>query len=152
MADRALGSANLIHHIALRVADVEAGKTWLTTMLGFRVERELQIMGLDFAWLSPGGAKTPVIELVGGPVESERQLPENILDILKLSGWHHLCLQVPNVEDYVSELRRREVKILIDVTAGAPGSGAKRIAFIADPWGNIYELFEPADDGDLKAS
>jgi len=23
-------------------------------------------MGLDFAWLSPGGAKTPVIELVGG--------------------------------------------------------------------------------------
>ena len=132
MADRALGSANLIHHIALRVADVEAGKTWLTTMLGFRVERELQIMGLDFAWLSPGGAKTPVIELVGGPVES--------------------ALQVPNVEDYVSELRRREVKILIDVTAGAPGSGAKRIAFIADPWGNIYELFEPADDGDLKAS
>ncbi|MEH2509107.1 hypothetical protein V1291_000461 [Nitrobacteraceae bacterium AZCC 1564] len=87
-------STSVIHHFALRVEDVEAGKKWLTTTLGLRVEREFQIAGNDFVFLSPGGAKAPVIELIGGPVESERQLPENIPDMMKLAGWHHICLQV----------------------------------------------------------
>ncbi len=72
------------------------GKKWLTTMLGFRVEREFQIPGHDFALpLSPGGAQGPrSSNSIGGPLESERQLPENIPDMMKLAGWHHICLQV----------------------------------------------------------
>ncbi|WP_424632069.1 VOC family protein [Bradyrhizobium sp. SYSU BS000235] len=142
MADQSPFAMSIIHHYALRVGDVEAGKTWLTTMLGLRVEREFQIAGNDFVFLSPGGARTPVIELVGGPVESERQLPDNLPDMMKLAGWHHLCLQVRNVERCISELRRRGVKILLDVTDGLPEIGVEKVAFIADPWGNIYELLQ----------
>jgi catechol 2,3-dioxygenase-like lactoylglutathione lyase family enzyme len=137
MADQSPFSTGIIHHPGLRVEDAEAGKRWLTTMLGFRVEREFQFAGHDFVWLSAGGAKSPVIELIGGPLENERQLPENIPDMLKLAGWQHICLQVRDVKECVSDLRRRGVKVLIDVVDGAPG-----IAFIADPWGNVYELLE----------
>jgi lactoylglutathione lyase/glyoxylase I family protein len=145
MADQSPFATSIIHHIALRVADVEAGKKWLTSMLGFRVEREFQIAGNDFVFLSPGGARAPVIELVGGPVENERQLPENIPDMMKLAGWHHVCLQVRNVERCISDLRRRGVKILIDAIDGPPSLGVEKVAFIADPWGNIYELLQVTD-------
>jgi catechol 2,3-dioxygenase-like lactoylglutathione lyase family enzyme len=145
MADQSPFSAGIIHHIALRVEDVEAGKKWLTTLLGFRVQREFQIAGNDFAFLSPDGAGTPVIELVGGPVEA-RQLPETIPDMMKLAGWHHLCLQVRNIEQCISNLRRRGVRIIIDVTDALPGIGVEKVAFIADPWGNIYELLQPVDE------
>jgi 2-alkyl-3-oxoalkanoate reductase len=41
MADQSPFSTSIIHHLGLRVEDAEAGKRWLTTTLGFRVEREL---------------------------------------------------------------------------------------------------------------
>jgi catechol 2,3-dioxygenase-like lactoylglutathione lyase family enzyme len=128
----------MIHHPGLRIEDAEAGKKWLTTMLGFRVEREFQFAGHDFVWLSAGGARSPVIELIGGPLEKERQPAETIPDMLKLAGWQHICLQVRDIEECVSDLKRRGVKVLVDVVD--PG-----IAFIADPWGNVYELIELAD-------
>jgi catechol 2,3-dioxygenase-like lactoylglutathione lyase family enzyme len=142
MADQSPFSTGIIHHYALRVGDVEASKKWLTTMLGFQVRREFQIGDRDFAFLSPDGAEAPVIELVGGPVD-ERQLPEDIPDMMKLAGWHHLCLQVRNVEQCVSELRRRGVKIIIEAMDGPPEIGVQKVAFISDPWGNIYELLQP---------
>ena len=73
-------------------------------------------------------------------MEDERQPPENISDVLKLAGRNHLCLQVGNVEGCIADLRRRGVRILLDVFDGASGL---KIAFIADPWGNVYELLEP---------
>jgi hypothetical protein len=107
---------------------------------GFRVEREFQFAGHDFVFLSAGSARSPVIELIGGSLEDERQPTDNISDVLKLAGRNHLCLQVGNVEGCIADLRRRGVRILLDVFDGASGL---KIAFIADPWGNVYELLEP---------
>ena len=112
MADQSPFSTSIIHHLGLRVQDAEAVKRWLTTMLGFSVESGFQFAGHDFVFLSAGGAKSPVIELIGGPLQNERQTPENTSDILKLEGWNYLCLQVRNVEECVADLRRRGVKIL----------------------------------------
>jgi catechol 2,3-dioxygenase-like lactoylglutathione lyase family enzyme len=115
MADQSPFSASIIHHLGLRVEHAEAGKRSLTTMLGFRVEREFQFAGHDFVVLSAGGAKSPVIEHIGGPLGNERQIPENIPDMLKLAGWKHICLQVCNIEECMAYLRRRGVRVLIDV-------------------------------------
>jgi hypothetical protein len=52
----------------------------------------------------------------------------------------------------MSELQRRDVKILIDVIAGAPGSGVEKGAFIADPWDNIFELLELARDSEDRVT
>jgi catechol 2,3-dioxygenase-like lactoylglutathione lyase family enzyme len=135
-------STSVVHHIALRVEDVEAAKNWLTSVLGFRLQGERLLGGNKVAFLIPGGAEAPVIDLIGGPVDL-RPLPDSIPDIFKLSGWHHLCLQVPNLEECMSDLRSRGVRILVDVMKGAPEIGVEKIAFIADPWGNVYELLQP---------
>jgi catechol 2,3-dioxygenase-like lactoylglutathione lyase family enzyme len=135
-----------IHHIALRVADAKASKSWFLTMLDFRVNREFSFGGMDFVWLCPAECTVPVVELIGGGVQTSPPLYENALESLKRPGFHHICLQVNDLEQVMSELRRRNVKILIDVMAGAPGSGVEKGAFIADPWENIFELLELARD------
>jgi catechol 2,3-dioxygenase-like lactoylglutathione lyase family enzyme len=143
MAEVSPFATSTIHHIGLRVADVKAAATWLTTMLGFRVAREFQTMGLDFIMLSPAGATSPVIELIGGqPMSSERYLSDDVQDVLKLPGLHHICLQVQDLDACMADFRRRDVRVLIDVSPAAPETGAEKIAFIADPWGNIYELLQ----------
>jgi catechol 2,3-dioxygenase-like lactoylglutathione lyase family enzyme len=139
MTDQSPFSTSIIHHPGLRIEDAEAGKRWLTTMLGFRVEHEFEFAGHDFVWLSAGGSKFPVVELIGGPLENERQPVENIAELLKIWGWQHVCLQVHDLEACMRHLRARGVTVLIDVIEGAPG-----IAFIVDPWGNVYELLEHA--------
>jgi catechol 2,3-dioxygenase-like lactoylglutathione lyase family enzyme len=143
-----LSAETRIHHVALRVADAAASKAWFMTMLNFRVDREFSFGDKDFVWLCPPETKTPVIELIGGGALALRPSYENALDSLGQPGFHHICLQVEDVEQAVSELRHRGVKILMDVFAGAPGIGVEKGAFIADPWGNIFELLQLAHDSE----
>jgi catechol 2,3-dioxygenase-like lactoylglutathione lyase family enzyme len=131
-----------IHHIALRVADANASKAWFLTTLDFRVNREFSFGGMDFIWLCPAESNIPVVEVIGGGLQASPPLYKNALESLKQPGFHHICLQVNDLEQVMSELRGRDVKILIDVMDGAPGSGVEKGAFIADPWGNIIELLE----------
>jgi len=145
MADRAPFATSTIHHIGLRVPDVKAAAYWLATMFGFRVTQEFQAMGRDFVLLAADGATAPVIELIGGPVEVERRLPDDVMETLRSPGLHHVCLQVADLDDCLADLRRRDVKILVEATPGVLGTGIEKIAFIADPWDNIYELLQLAD-------
>jgi catechol 2,3-dioxygenase-like lactoylglutathione lyase family enzyme len=147
MHDALLAKAQ-VHHVALRVVDAQASKSWLITMLDFRVDSEFTFAGTDFIWIRPSEGKGPVIELVGGAEQISRPAHENIsaaqdaLAALKRPGFNHLCLQVSDLEQAMAELRRRNVKILLDVMAGPPGSGVEKCAFILDPWDNIFELLE----------
>jgi catechol 2,3-dioxygenase-like lactoylglutathione lyase family enzyme len=145
MTDRAPFSTSTIHHIGLRVHDVKAAAYWLASMLGFRITQEFQIMGRDVVFMAADGAKAPVIMLIGGAVEVERRLPDDVMDSLNSPGLHHVSLQVTNLDDCLAELRSRDVKILVDATPGVPGSGVVKIAYIADPWSNMYELLQLAD-------
>jgi catechol 2,3-dioxygenase-like lactoylglutathione lyase family enzyme len=130
------------HHVALRVPDAEASKAWFLEKLDFRVEGEFEINGMDFVWICPRGQSAPMIELIGGGTLHSRAPQENLSEILAQPGFHHVCLQVDDINLVVNELRRREVKILIDVMDAAPGSGAEKVAFITDPWDNILEFVQ----------
>jgi lactoylglutathione lyase/glyoxylase I family protein len=143
MKDRALLFAEAqIHHVALRVADANASKAWFFTTLDFRVNREFSFGGMDFIWLCPAESNVPVVEVIGGGVQASPPQYKNVLESLEQPSFHHICLQVNDLEQIMSDLRGRDVKILIDVVDGAPGSGVGKGAFIADPWGNIFELLE----------
>jgi lactoylglutathione lyase/glyoxylase I family protein len=142
MTRNKLFSEAQVHHVALRVADADASKVWFLTKLDFRIDREFSFRGMNFVWMRPPGSESPIIELIGGAEQVLYPQYEYASESHKPPGFHHLCLQVDDAEQVVAELRRRDVKIVIDVTAGAPGSGVEKAAFIADPWGNMFELLE----------
>jgi catechol 2,3-dioxygenase-like lactoylglutathione lyase family enzyme len=152
--DSGLLAKSRVHHVALRVVDAQASKSWLITMLDFEVENEFTFQDTDFIWIRPAQSKAPVIELIGGAEQISRPARENVSAVeealarLKQPGFNHICLQVDDCEQAMAELRRRNVKVLLDVMAAPPGSGVKKCAFILDPWENIFELLEVASDSE----
>lgn len=129
-------------HVGLRVPDHDAAISWYTEKLDFRVVDTVPFSDdMTFVFLSPAVDDSFRVELQAGPGAAERPAYADLGASLGLSGWHHLCLRVDNVDEAVAELKRRSVTIVhepFDVPAIS-----SRIAFFSDPWGNIFELMQP---------
>ena len=129
-------------HSGLRVADLEAAAAWYRDTMDFRVANRMEFGKMVFVLLRLPDDDDFGIELLAGPGAENRPAWADIGDSLELAGWHHVCFGVENVDEAVAELKRRGVKIVIepmDVDAIC-----RRIAFFSDPWGNLFELTEPA--------
>jgi glyoxylase I family protein len=61
-------------------------------------------------------------------------------DSYNMSGWHHPGFSVDNVDDVIAELKRRDVTIASE-PHDVPAMGL-RVAFFADPWGNLFEVIQ----------
>lgn len=63
---------------------------------------------------------------------------------LRPAGYHHLCFTVASVDETLAELERRKVRI-VGEAFNLPGI-SRRLAFFADPWGNLLELAQVLKD------
>lgn len=54
-------------------------------------------------------------------------------------GYNHLCFNVENLDQTMDELHKRNISIVRSFSVPAIG---KRVAFIADPFGNTIEFSE----------
>ena len=128
------------HHVAVRVPDFQAAKRWYTTKLDFRVIHEWTYEDQNLAYLAPPNHDEFFIEVLGdgkpGPIP--KPVYSDLGDSLRLAGYHHYCLNVASMDDALAELRRREVTIVTEPFV-LPVIN-RRLAFIADPWGNLIEL------------
>jgi catechol 2,3-dioxygenase-like lactoylglutathione lyase family enzyme len=135
-----------IHHVAIRVPDAESCKDWLATMLGLQVRRQFEYNGLSFIFMAGGETGDPIIEVIGGQLDIEPDSSVDILAAIRKPGLAHICFHVENVEDAISSMKKKKANVLIDMLPGPPGSGVKKAAFVADPWGNIFEFVELTDE------
>lgn len=128
------------HHVAVRVPDFAAAKEWYVGKLDFRLVHEWPYADQRLAYLAPPTDDAFFIELLGdgqpGPIP--RPAWQDLGDSLRLAGFHHFCLNVASIDDTVAELRRRGVGIVTEPFE-LPAIG-RRLAFFADPWGNLIEL------------
>ncbi|TYP73371.1 VOC family protein [Paenibacillus methanolicus] len=126
------------HHIAIRVSDYEAAKNWYVEKLGFRVIQEWPFGDLNLAYVAPPHDDSFYIELIGDGEVSEAPLHTEIGSSLRQGGHHHLCLNVDNVDEAIAYLAAQGVTLI-----GEPfevDAIHRRLAFFADPWGNLFEL------------
>lgn len=129
-----------IAHTALRVPDLEASKRWFVEKLDFRVAREWPVGDLRHAWLCPSGDGSLHIEIVGGNAPEPNPEFGTLDETLEYGGYHHVCIDVADLDRALDELRRRGVAAVGGTLAMA--EVGRRIAFIADPWGNLVALAE----------
>jgi catechol 2,3-dioxygenase-like lactoylglutathione lyase family enzyme len=132
-------NSTTVHHAAVRVADLDRSIAWYGAAFGFEVEHRGRVPeGTPIAMLrTPGGAGVELFELAprddpgwSGPIAA---LEEGVV---------HFGLAVPDVQaafEQALAVGGREVWPPRD----APVSGV-RIAFLADPDGNLVELIGPA--------
>ena len=127
-------------HVAVRVPDFEAAKRWYVEELDFRVTHEWRDRGLQLAYVAPATDDHFYVELLGGgdPKPIPKPVYADLGDSLRVAGYHHFCLNVHDVDATIAEFRRRGVTIVIEPFDVQVIS--RRLAFIADPFGNIIKL------------
>ncbi|MET0287339.1 MAG: VOC family protein [Polyangiales bacterium] len=130
------------HHVAVRVPDYEAEKRFLIEKLDFRVVHEWPYEDQRLAYMAPANDDSFFLEILGdgSPPPVAKAGYADLSESLRHAGFHHVCLQVDDVDATVAELRRRGVKIVTE-PFDLPVI-QRRLAFFADPFGNLFELAE----------
>lgn len=130
------------HHIAIRVPDRDVAIKWYQDKLDWRVVYMWTYGDQQLAFLAPPNDDRFMVELLAGGDPSPHPLPpyKDLADSLRYAGYHHFCLTVADIEATMDELRRRDVNILIEPFQVDEIS--RKIAFVADPFGNVIELAE----------
>jgi glyoxylase I family protein len=130
------------HHVAVRATSLEEAKDFYVEKLDFRVVAEWDYEDEKLAYLAPPADDHFYLEILGGgdtlPIEVRPYT--DLGDSLKFAGYHHFCLDVASVDEAVAELRARGVKIVAEPWVLPAIS--RKLAFFADPFGNLIELAE----------
>ncbi len=132
-----------VDHAGIRVPDFEEAAAWYTKTLDFRLLKTVSVGQLTFGFFSPAADDNFSIEIMAGPGAASRPPYDNLHASYNLSGWHHLGMRVNSVDDAIDELKRRGVNIVSE-PHDVPVLGL-RLAFFADPWGNLLEVTQLSD-------
>lgn len=128
------------HHVAVRVPDFELAKRWYVEKLDFRVIHEWPYEDQKLAYVAPANDDGFYVELLGdgkpGPVP--KPVYSDLSDSLRLAGYHHFCLNVADMDAAIAQFRARGITIVTEPFV-LPVIN-RRLAFIADPFGNLIEL------------
>jgi glyoxylase I family protein len=130
------------HHVAVRATSLEEAKDFYVEKLDFRVVAEWDYEDEKLAYLAPPADDHFYLEILGGgdTLPTEVRPYTDLGDSLKFAGYHHFCLDVASVDEAVAELRARGVKIVAEPWVLPAIS--RKLAFFADPFGNLIELAE----------
>jgi len=130
------------HHVAVRTPDLETAKRFYVDILDFRVVAEWDYADEKLAYLAPATDDHFYVEVLGGgePTPQDVRPYSDLGDSLKYAGYHHFCLNVESVDQTVAHLRERGVTIVTEPFELPAIS--RRLAFFADPFGNLIELAE----------
>ncbi|MEW6511952.1 MAG: VOC family protein [Bacteroidota bacterium] len=123
-----------IEHTTITARDQERSVAFYTTMLGFRVDREMWFpeSGLRIVFLRLGGTE---LEIFGVPAPKGEPAPDDN----EVVGYKHICLLVDSVDEEYARLSAAGVPFRI---APVTVQGLVRIAFLKDPDGLDVELLE----------
>jgi len=130
------------HHVAVRTPNLQEAKDFYVGKLDFRVLIEWDFADAKLAYMAPPTDDHFCIEVMGGgeKLPAEVRPYTDLGGSLKYCGYHHLCLNVASVEDTVAKLRARGVVIVTEPFVLPAIS--RKLAFFADPFGNLIELAE----------
>ncbi|HTX25439.1 MAG TPA: VOC family protein [Streptosporangiaceae bacterium] len=130
-------------HVGISVANLEQARDWYCRAFELSVENQFAVTGTDLRGIMlrhPSGYR---IELLHRPGSASGIEPDSPLAAAGTRGYGHFCLCVQDVDAEYAKL----------ITAGAtmrmppspaPRAGA-RVAFLADPEGNLIELLDRND-------
>src|SRR5499427_5313175 len=128
--------------VAVRTPRLAKAKKFYVGKLEFRVVAEGPYADEQLAYLAPPTDDHFYIEVLGGgdTLPTEVRTYTDLGDSLKYRGYHHFCLNVASVDETIAKLRARGVVIVSQPFVLSAIS--RKLAFFADPFGNLIELAE----------
>jgi lactoylglutathione lyase/glyoxylase I family protein len=130
------------HHVALRVPDRAQALEWYVNKLDWRVIHLWPYADEELAYIAPPNDDNFMVELLGGGDPGPLPAPAyaDLGESLRHAGYHHFCLVVSDIDKSVAEFRKRGVRIVTEPFQ--LDAISRKLAFIADPFGNLIELAE----------
>lgn len=130
------------HHVGIRTPSLAKVKDFYVGKLDFRVLAEWDYGDEKLAYLAPPTDDHFFIEVLGGGDELPTDVRPytDLADSLKFGGYHHYCINVTSVDETIGKLRARGVRIVTEPFILPAIS--RKLAFFADPFGNLIELAE----------
>jgi lactoylglutathione lyase len=129
-----------LDHVGLNVADLAAMTDWYVAALGLELEFEFSLDQFDFSGAmlcSPDGYRLELLHRVGNAAGIQVERP---LDAPLTRGFGHLALTVDDLEG--AHRRLLEAGATERMPPGQSPEPGVRIAFVADPEGNLIELVD----------
>jgi catechol 2,3-dioxygenase-like lactoylglutathione lyase family enzyme len=133
------------HHVAVRTPSLEAAKDFYVGKLDFRVIAEWDYGDEKLAYLAAPADDGFYFEILGGgdALPTDVRPYTTLANSLDYGGYHHFCVHVDSVDATLEKLRERGVKI-VEEPFVLPAI-SRKLAFFADPFGNLIELSEVVD-------
>jgi catechol 2,3-dioxygenase-like lactoylglutathione lyase family enzyme len=126
----------MLHHVSIRTADIFRSIAFYER-LEFAVHQRFQTGETLACWMeSEQGGRIELIQMLEPKPAPEIWLDEHY------TGYYHLSLLVPNVEESLQALKNHEVPILLEPTEQQIGTERYRVAFVLDPDRLPVELME----------
>jgi lactoylglutathione lyase len=129
-----------LDHVGLSVGDVDAMKRWYVGALDLAVEFEFELDHVDFRGAMLLSADGWRLELVHRPEGRPGQLATNPVEAALVHGFGHIALDVPDVDEAYDALMAAGASDRMSPRP-SPEPGI-RMAFVADPEGNLVELLD----------
>lgn len=148
-----------VHHVAIHTRNLARLRAFYVDMLGFAVVGGFPEHGIVFV-----DAGDTLIELIedghieashvedhrnmGGEIEAPPRADRSptvasVAEPARRVGWNHLAWEVADVDATFAELVARGVAPRSPPESFPPEAPAFRVAFVADPDGNLLELIRP---------
>ncbi|WP_299217388.1 VOC family protein [uncultured Aquimarina sp.] len=134
-------------HLLLGVSNFEETIDWYQDILGFDVEVQWKVKGLDnldLAYLSNGDFR---IEIIGD--KSSTQNNKQVRDFgehLSHQGFAHICFQVDDIDLAMHQLNKKGIETFVKAETYPLNFYKRRVAFIKDLNGNVIEFAGPIKD------
>jgi catechol 2,3-dioxygenase-like lactoylglutathione lyase family enzyme len=121
------------HHVSLSTPDIARLRAFYGDTLGLPIVGEFAKHRIDF------------FDVGGVAIEIEQVDPSS--PGAGRTGWNHVAWEVADVDATYAELSARGVLFHVPPEDFPPGAPSMRIAFFADPDGNVVELIQPLASG-----
>jgi catechol 2,3-dioxygenase-like lactoylglutathione lyase family enzyme len=131
-----------LHHVGLVVADLERSAEWYARVLGLAREYDFEIPPANVRGCFVGradGLRLELFERPGSRAYGDRTTPNAALGV---RGYGHICLASDDLDGDVAAIAAAGATVVWEPRP-SPEPGV-RMAFIADPDGNLIELLQRA--------
>ncbi len=131
-------------HLLLGVNNFEETLQWYHDILGFEVEVQWKVEGLDnldLAYLNNGNFR---LEIIGDKSsEQNNKQVTDFADHLSHQGFAHLCFQVDDIDLAMKQLNDKGIETFVQPATYPLDTYKRRVAFIKDLNGNVIEFAGP---------
>ena len=126
------------HHCGISVVDLETSIAWYNEMLGFTLEKRIDVEGLPakIAFLKNENFRIELFQMPdAAPLPEDRKYPDRDL---MTHGTKHMAYQVADINSLIEKLKAKGVEVVIDVNE----LDNSLMSFIRDHDGNLVELIQ----------